>query len=305
VISQVPYLNIRGNSTSLEDLVQALESAGFRVGTENLGPEWSNGRLRLASKIYLMDETLVSGCQQKIQDLIEENNRLRKYAQAREQYIRLVTHELKSPIAAVENYLKMILQGYIKLADQEQVLERCVIRTCQERQLIDDLLDLSRLEGESIPTEPVQLDLILGEVLHEYQDDFDEKELQVTVEIMEGIPPVLASARLLKSVWCNLISNALKYTPEGGRIDVGLAREESKLVGWVEDTGIGIPKADQNRLFQEFFRSDNVKNLAIPGTGLGLVIVKKILVGVGGSISVSSHENQGSRFQFSIPLPTT
>jgi two-component system phosphate regulon sensor histidine kinase PhoR len=277
-------------------------SAGFHLGAVDLGLGGSNGSKRMVSKIYLMDGNQVSDLQQKIQSLLEENARLRKYAQAREQYIRLVTHELKSPIAAVENYLKMILLGYIRLADQEQVLERCVARTCQERQLIDDLLDLSRLEGELIPTEPVHLDQILQEVLHEYQDDFDEKELKVTVEVREGIPAVNASPRLLKSVWCNLISNAVKYTPDQGRIAVGIRCDGRKLVGWVEDTGIGIPDADQEHLFQEFFRSENVKSLAIPGTGLGLVIVKKILAGLGGSISVSSRENEGSRFQFDIPL---
>lgn len=301
-MAQVPFLNIKAGPEGLESIVQALVSAGFHLGTVDLGLGGSNGSKRMVSKIYLMDGNQVSDLQQKIQSLLEENARLRKYAQAREQYIRLVTHELKSPIAAVENYLKMILLGYIRLADQEQVLERCVARTCQERQLIDDLLDLSRLEGELIPTEPVHLDQILQEVLHEYQDDFDEKELKVTVEVREGIPAVNASPRLLKSVWCNLISNAVKYTPDQGRIAVGIRCDGRKLVGWVEDTGIGIPDADQEHLFQEFFRSENVKSLAIPGTGLGLVIVKKILAGLGGSISVSSRENEGSRFQFDIPL---
>ncbi len=301
-MTQVPYLKIKASPAGWERIGQTLVSAGFHLETAEMGSDWSTGGNGLVNRIYLLDGNLVSEFQQKIQALSDENARLRKYAQAREQYIRLVTHELKSPIAAVENYLKMILQGYIRLADQDQVLERCVIRTCQERQLIDDLLDLSRLEGESIPREPVHLDQILKQVLLEYQDEFDEKELRVTVEIGEDIPPFNASPRLLKSVWCNLISNALKYTPEQGRIAVGLICDNLKLGGWVEDTGIGIPDADQEHLFQEFFRSENVKSLAIPGTGLGLVIVKKILAGLGGSISVTSKVNQGSRFQFSIPL---
>lgn len=299
----VPYLTVQQQSAGWDEIIQNLLSAGFQIEMADLDLDTLECENGLVSKIYLLDEHLLKSFQRTINCLTEENWRLHKYAQAREQYIRLVTHELKSPIAAVENYLKMILQGYIHLADQEEVLERCVIRTCQERQLIDDLLDLSRLEGESIPRESVLLDSVLTEVLQDYQYDFEEKDLNVKIEIGQDIPPISAAPGLLKSVWCNLISNALKYTPDQGKINIGLRCEGEQLIGWVEDTGIGISEADQARLFQEFFRSENARKLTIPGTGLGLVIVKKILMSMGGRILVQSQENQGARFQFFIPLP--
>ncbi len=238
-----------------------------------------------------------------VKQLTEENLKLEKLLQARSQFIRLVTHELKSPIAAVENYLKLILQGYVELADQDKILEKCIIRTCEERQLIDDLLDLGRIEQiESLPTSPVNLDKVLENVLHECQDDVADKNIHLTVDSGNDILGIRAVPELIKSVWCNLVSNALKYTPDNGKISISLQSHDQTIFGQVSDSGIGISDEDQKKLFHEFFRGENARNTSIAGTGLGLVLVKKIVEGLGGKISFESELGVGTTFRFVIPV---
>jgi len=259
--------------------------------------------------VLVPDDELLTGNGRSIEDLElsirelrKENDRLEKLLQARSQFIRLVTHELKSPVAAVENYLKLILQGYIDLADQDKILEKCIVRTCEERQLIDDLLDLGRLDDiEDLPAVPVRLDKVLQKVLRECWEDVSEKNIQLTQSVADDIPPILAVPELMRSIWCNLVSNALKYTPDGGEVSIGLKYQDQTLMGWVRDNGIGISPDDQGKIFREFFRGENAKNTAIAGTGLGLVLVKKIVEGLGGEISFESELGTGSIFCFKIP----
>lgn len=251
----------------------------------------------------LRDDPRVEDLEDRVDLLTNENQRLEKLLNARSQFIRLVTHELKSPVAAVENYLKLILQGYIDLEDQDEILEKCIIRTCEERQLIDDLLDLGRMEElESLEISTVHLDQVLEQVLSECQEDVIDKNIDLTINIGEDIPGIKAVPELLKSAWCNLVSNALKYTPDDGEISIGLQAWDQAIIGWIEDSGIGISSEDQEKIFQEFFRGENAKNTSVPGTGLGLVLVKKIVEGLGGKISFESELGAGSTFQFMIPV---
>lgn len=253
--------------------------------------------------IFSGDERRIKDLEFQVHQLTEENFRLEKLLNARRQFIRLVTHELKSPIAAVENYLKLILQGYINLEDQDKILEKCIIRTCEERQLIDDLLDLGRIEeSESLPVIPVHLDQVLQGVLSECQDDIIDKNLHLTIDIEDDIPEIQAVPELSKSIWCNLVSNALKYTPDDGEISICLQTRGKALIGWIQDSGIGISREDQKKIFREFFRGENAKNTSIAGTGLGLVLVKKIVEGLGGEISFDSELGVGSTFRFVIPI---
>ncbi len=235
--------------------------------------------------------------------LTEEKIRLEKLDQEKKQFIRLVTHELKSPISAVENYLKLILQGYVDPAGQNEILEQCITRTQEERKLIDDLLELGHLEvtGSQLCV-PVCFREVLEQVLDESADEVRQKELDVVLDLDKEIPKINAVPEQIKSVWSNLISNAIKYSHVKGRIKIDLRVHENTLIGCVQDSGIGISSEDQKKLFREFFRAKNAKIAGIPGTGLGLVLVKQIVEGLKGTISVESEEEMGSIFKFLIPL---
>jgi len=237
--------------------------------------------------------------------LTEEKRQLEELDKAKQQFIRLVTHELQAPVSAVENYLQLILGGYVPLDDQPEILKKCIARTTEERNLIADLLELGHLEViKAFESEPVQLDKILLSIVETCKEIIDQKKIDLKINIVEPIPQINASPEQIKSLWTNLISNALKFTPEGGRVSISLLTKGDHILGEVSDTGIGIPITDQEHLFSEFFRAKNAKDQEIPGTGLGLAIVKRILEGIEGEITVESQVGLGSAFKFSIPFPT-
>jgi signal transduction histidine kinase len=129
-----------------------------------------------------------------------------------------------------------------------------------------------------------------------------EKEIQVEVEIEPDLPPLDVNARHAKQLWTNLVSNAIKYTPDGGHVDITFKQEGERLTGVVADTGIGIPENELPLIFEDFYRSKAAKAHTQMGTGLGLSIVRRILEAYGGTIDVTSVEDQGTTFTFQLPV---
>jgi two-component system phosphate regulon sensor histidine kinase PhoR len=153
--------------------------------------------------------------------------------------------------------------------------------------------------------QPVDLKKPLNQSIQLYQNEALEKGLDIRLHIDESIPPIRASERLIDDLFNNLISNAVKYTPRGGRIEVNLTRAEGGLVRFeVSDTGIGIPEEDMPRLFTEFFRAENAQRLVEEGTGLGLAIVKEIVDKISGTIRVRSSAGEGTCFSCLLPPDT-
>ncbi len=235
--------------------------------------------------------------------LEEEKNCLEELDRAKRQFIRLVTHDLQAPVSAIENYLKLIQQGYVSPEDQPEIIAKCLARTQEEIDLLADLLELGHLEViETFKVTEVQLDEVLSAVVEGFQNQITQKNIQFEIEVGENIPEVIAAPEQVKSLWRNLISNAIKYTPENGRVSISLKSGEGNIVGEVSDTGIGIHPEDQERLFSEFFRAKNAKELDNPGTGLGLAIVRRVVEGLGGEIGVQSEPGHGSTFKFTLPI---
>ena len=239
------------------------------------------------------------------QRLAEEKNRLEELDKAKVTFIRLVTHELQAPIAAIQNYLRLMLDGYIPPEQQKEYIQRAEERASEQLALIADLLEFGKLrEVKTIGrVTPVQVDEILQKVIEEFSSQIDHKNLQLTVHIEPDLTVVNAVPGQVKSLWSNLISNAIKYTPSGGSIEITLEFSNGSLVGCVRDSGIGIPPEAQDKLFTEFYRAENAKSMNISGTGLGLVIVKQIVEGIGGEIKVESTLGKGSAFTFTLPVP--
>jgi signal transduction histidine kinase len=171
--------------------------------------------------------------------------------------------------------------------------------------LTSDLLELARLKQAAdqfaAETSPQPAADILQEVHELLREQADEKKQTLEVEILDH-PAIRVNRDHLKQIWTNLISNAIKYTPEGGHISVSLRTDDGRLVGTIEDSGIGIAQEDLPNLFHDFFRTDQAKASGEIGTGLGLSIVKQIVEGYQGEISVTSKLGQGTRFTFMLPL---
>ncbi len=244
------------------------------------------------------------GESKRVQAAEAEARRLEELDRAKRAFLRLVTHELKRPVGAIQNYLTLIRDGYIAAEQLPEIIQKCLERGNQEMALIADLLELSRLQSLETLAEPqpVALDEILQTVVASFDEQIGQKRQHLHLEIGANLPRLAGFPDRFNSLWTNLIGNAIKYTPEGGNIYASLYFEYGKLIGQVSDTGIGIPSGDLSRLFTEFFRAANARALEIPGTGLGLAIVKQIVDGAGGEIKVSSEPGQGTTFTFWLPV---
>mgnify|MGYP000545468651 FL=1 len=237
----------------------------------------------------------------------------RELARAKEELERLdrfkttfmltVAHELRAPLNALQSFLWAILKGYIPPEEQQEVLGRAVQRVQELLDLVDDLLKLAAAKSEKglEKRELVSLADVLEKVAPLFQKEAEAKGLAWAVEV--GARPVVrADPDQMAQVWSNLISNAVKYTPAGGRVRIALEERDGWAIGTVEDSGIGIPPQDLGRIFEEFYRTPQAKEVAPRGTGLGLPLVKEILEAHGGSIAVESEVGRGSRFVFRLPV---
>lgn len=251
-----------------------------------------------------METKRLQAIEKEARRLAEEKARLEELDRAKAAFIRLVTHELKAPTSAILTYLDLILKGYISPAEQREYLQRAQQRANDQLELISDLLQYGRLKEIKSPgkTSLVQVDAILCNVIEQFQPQALEKNIRLTAEVSSGITPVRVDPEQVRTVWSNLISNAVKYTSEGGSITAGVRQTNGFIEGRVKDTGIGVPEEAKAELFSEFYRAKNVKALHIPGTGLGLAIVKQIIENVGGKIWFESEEGQGSTFSFVLPV---
>ena len=237
-------------------------------------------------------------------ELALANRKLRELEDVRAQFTLLTTHELRAPVAAIQSYLKLILEGYVPQAKVRETLEKAERRAMEQLALIADLLELGRIGSADARglVQPVQLEQLLQEQLELLAASARERRITVEANIGPDLPPVLANPDQMKSLWNNLISNAIKYNRVDGRVIVTLVQEDNRLVASVADTGIGIPKEAMSRLFSEFFRADNAKALSRMGTGLGLSIVKEIVERTGGQITVESELEVGTTFHFWVPV---
>ncbi|MBC7263003.1 MAG: HAMP domain-containing histidine kinase [Chloroflexi bacterium] len=243
-------------------------------------------------------------CETRAQELAELNARLERLEKDRSQFIRLVTHELRAPVAAIQSYLRLILEGYVPPEKQREIIEKSERRALEQLALISDLLDLARLQErreEERKVELVDVAEVLQGVTDLMQARAEEKDLLFTVQIDPGVPPVQANLEHVKQLWTNLISNAIKYTEPGGIVVVSLSQNPNYVVGMVRDTGIGMTPEQLAHIFEEFYRTDEAKAMERQGTGLGLSIVKRIVETYGGRIWVESEKGKGSKFSFALP----
>ncbi|MGC8787042.1 MAG: sensor histidine kinase [Anaerolineae bacterium] len=242
-------------------------------------------------------------CEMRAGELAKLNARLAELDKSRSQFIRLVTHELRAPVAAIQSYLRLILDGYVPPEKQREIIEKSERRALEQLALISDLLDLARLQDRRAEAEPELVDVaeVLRSVTDLMQARAEDKDLLFSVQIEPNVPPVRATPEHIKQLWTNLISNAIKYTEPGGIVVVTLSQNPNYVVGTVRDTGIGMTPEQMSHLFEEFYRTEEAKAMERQGTGLGLAIVKRIVESYGGRIWVESEKGKGSKFSFALP----
>jgi len=223
------------------------------------------------------------------------------------QFLSVLSHELKTPLNTVEGYLRMMQEKKAGeyIADYLEMIDRSLFRIQSMRNLIMDMLDLTRLESgkKNRVVEPV----VLGEIARLSIDAFQAMSIQKSVEIYLNCPQkvsVKADKKEMEIVFNNLISNAIKYNKNGGRVDVNIGMEQNLVVIRISDTGIGMKPEDMTNLFEDFVRIKTEETRDISGSGLGLSIVKKILDVYGATIHVQSKPKEGSTFSIFFPVET-
>lgn len=225
------------------------------------------------------------------------------------EFISLASHQLRTPLSAVKTYAHMLMEGYMGdlVPAQKKALRTILSASNRMNELVNMLLNVTRVESGSlaITSKPHNLQRLAEEVVREMELAASEKSIVLKLDLPKTACSVKTDNLLAKEILINLLTNAIKYTPDGGHVSLKLSNRPDSAVFCVTDTGIGIPAYSQEHIFTKFFRAQNVVKHETTGTGLGLYLVKGLAEALGGRVWFSSQEDVGSKFYFALPKKST
>lgn len=241
--------------------------------------------------------------------VLDDISREKAAERIKTQFISLAAHQFRTPLSAIKWGLKMLLDGEIGELPKEQKNFLKKIYHSNERMItsVKDLSLIARIEEGKYLLEPagVQMERVVKSVIDSYRRKIKKKKIRLKLKKPEKkLPKVFADVKKLKLAIGNLLENSLSYTEFGGKIIISLKGRKKKIKFEIQDNGIGIPKNQQKKVFQKFFRGSNVIRIGTEGTGLGLFVTKNIIEAHGGKIWFESRENTGTNFHFTLPIET-
>jgi len=234
---------------------------------------------------------------------VEDITRLRHLETVRRDFVANVSHELRTPIASINLLVETLQRG--AMTDPQagaHFLQRIEVETQAMARLVEELLELSRLESGvlSLRLDSVNLEDLLREVINRLAPTATDKSIAVELDLQESLPPARADLKRIEQVLMNLVHNAIKFTPAGGKVLLRARRQSRGIYVEVVDTGMGLDAAEAARVFERFYKVDKGRNRA-EGAGLGLAIAKHLLELHGSHLEVVSDVGRGSRFSFELP----
>ena len=236
--------------------------------------------------------------------IVQDLTRIRRLETIRRDFISNVSHELRTPLASLSAVVETLQDGALEdPAMAQRFLNHIERELAAMTQIVEELLELSRIESNRAPLfmQSTALEALVRTPAERMMPQAERAGLTLEVELPESLPPVLADAERIQQVITNLLHNAIKFTPAGGRVTLLARREnEDRVVIAVRDTGVGIATEEQARIFERFYKADRARSSG--GTGLGLAIAKHIVQAHRGQIWVESAEGRGSTFYFSLPV---
>jgi PAS domain S-box-containing protein len=236
-----------------------------------------------------------------------QNERLRSLDRLKDEFVALVSHELRTPLTSIRGYLELVLDDADQLATEHQEFLQIVDRNVDRLlHLVSDLLLVAQVDAGKLTFDMTELDLasLVTQCVQAAQPAAEDAGVKLVLGATPA-EPIIGDSSRIGQLLDNLISNAIKFTPTGGRVDVVVdASGESALIE-VRDNGYGIAAEDQAQLFERFFRTQSASDMAIAGTGLGLSIAKAIVDAHGGAITVESAKGSGTTFRVVLPLKPT
>ena len=262
--------------------------------------ENEQGTMSLFFIPYRDDLDMPAGIMVVIQDITEHV----KLDNMRKEFVADVSHELKTPITSIKGYSETLLDGDCDKETEKHFLHVIDDNADRMEKLVQDLLTLSKYDNNRATNKPVEFDL--GELAKACKEKFDieikRKNQDVNCFVTADVPNVYADKDGIERVILNILSNSIKYTPDGGKIDIYVGYVHNDAYVKIKDTGIGIPKNDLERIYERFYRVDKARSRQLGGTGLGLSIAKEIIEKNNGSINIKSKVNEGTEVVIQIPV---
>ncbi len=248
---------------------------------------------------------LYDSLERKIRDLERQLDTLEKTNILKSDFVSHVSHELRTPLTSIKAYVEALVDnaddpGFIQ---RKEFLDIVSKETNRLIRIVNDVLDVSKIEFGQRPMTrtPIDLTAVVADVLDMLSPTLRERSVRVEADVPDDLPRIDGDADLIKQVFINLISNAIKYSPRGTTVTVAAREEAVNILVSVADQGVGISKDDIGNVFDKYFRARTQKESKMEGLGLGLAIVKNIVEQHGGGVRVESHEGQGSTFFFTLP----
>ncbi|MFX3633804.1 MAG: sensor histidine kinase [Candidatus Pristimantibacillus sp.] len=270
-----------------------------------VGESLTNAMRRIAKGDFKVQFDVDHRYRGPFQEIFHEMNHmaleLHEMEQMRQEFISDVSHEIQSPLTSISGFARALRNKEIPEEQRLEYLRIIEDESIRLSKLSDNLLKLASLESDKHPYEPkrYRLDRQIGALLLTCEPQWLSKSIEMNVDLEEAY--VTADEALMSQVWINLFSNSIKFTPEGGKIDVNL-RVQGQMVDFIiRDTGIGIELESQELIFQRFYKADKSRNRQVGGSGLGLSLVKKIIEMNEGKITLQSELGKGSEFTVSLP----
>ncbi len=242
---------------------------------------------------------------ERTEELARLNKELQRLNKVKSDFVSAVSHELRTPLTSIKGYASILMTG--KLGEvsprQKERLEKIDIHSNNLTHLVNNLLDIARIESGRVQMnlKDISIKEMLEGIVDIITPQMKEKSISLKIDSKAKIDKIKADSSQLERVFINLLSNAIKFTPQKGKVTVYIQDKKDNIEFSVEDTGIGIPKEDLEKVFEDFFRSNNAQDQNIKGTGLGLSLVKKIVLAHKGDIWVDSQLGKGTKFSFTIP----
>ena len=292
-----------GNTSNIFNITEVDEDL-ITILANQIGQSLKNAKT--FEKVYQSAQLLEEKVQHRTQQLKKELEKTQKYNKAKTEFISTVSHELRTPLTSIKGYTAILISEKLgKIPDKaKERLKKINIHSNNLVNLVNILLDVANIESDN-----VQLDIkesSVKEIINNIQDIFmpqiQNNNIHFKTHIPSNLPPIHIDVCRYTRIFINLISNAIKFTPEQGTITINVTADSNRITISISNTGIGIEEKDIPRLFDQFYRVDNSINQVIKGSGLGLSLTKKIVEIHGGKIWVTSTRNSETTFYFTLPL---
>lgn len=257
-------------------------------------------------EIRLFNQTLQERIDEATAQLRRTNSELRRLDEAKDEFLSMASHQLRTPLTSVKGYLSMVLEGDVGkiTTTQKQLLSEAFTSSERMVHLINDFLNVSRLQTGKfmLETRPINLAKVVGQEVDSLRTTAGAHSMKLEYHMPSHFPVLYVDENKIRQVVMNFIDNAIYYSREDSTITISLEIEDGSVLLKVHDTGIGVPEEEQAHIFTKFFRATNARKQRPDGTGVGLFLAKKVIVAHGGSMVFESKEGDGSTFGFRLPV---